>query len=137
MNFKRPFLTGKDVGTYETRFGFRNEVIHQGRFPSAKEALDFARYVYETILNTRTLLKELDAEAVQKVQILHSFRGHRAVEAKAGPPVKGADGLYRGVGTSGYPMMLNTMVQGAPTDFDSRLAEAKENLWLWGFPPQK
>lgn len=136
VNFKRPFLAGKTWGAYEDSVKFRNEVIHQGRFPSPKEAIDYARYVFELIRNTRAALKELDADAVQKVELRHFQRGHEAIEAKAGPPKPGKDGRYRSAGSAAMPMMFSTLNKDEPIDFDSRLARSEENLWLWGFPTQ-
>ena len=118
----------------EERFKFRNDVIHAGYFPSQQQVLDFARWVYELIVETRATLIALDANAVDKVELRHYRLGHVAVLAKAGEPKKGKDGMYRSASSAALPMMLNTMVKGAPEDFDTRLAAAKENLGLWGFP---
>lgn len=137
VNFRRPFLTGKALGEYEEMSSFRNKVIHQGRFPSHEEAMNYARYVFEVIRDNYAALKELDAEAVRKVELRHFRLGHEAIEAKAGPPKPGKDGLYRSASSSPMPMMFSSVIKGEPTDFDSRLARSKENLWLWGFPPQK
>ncbi len=109
-------------------------MIHQGRFPSYKEALGYARYVFELIRDTHAALKELDADVVQKVELRYLRRGHEAIEAKAGPPKPDKQGLYRSVTSAPLPMMFSTLNKNEPTDFDSRLARSKENLWLWGFP---
>lgn len=82
-------------------------------------------------------LKELDADAVRRVELRHFRLGQQAIEAKAGPPKPDKDGLYRRATSSPMPLMFSSIIKGEPTDFDSRLARSKENLWLWGFPPQK
>jgi hypothetical protein len=133
-NFKKPFLVGGALGAYEKKVTFRNEAIHQGRFPSGDETKQYARYVFELIRDTRAALKEFDAEMLQKIELRHIFRGHAAVEQKAGPPKQGPDGLYRGASSGSMPMMLNTIVKDEPQDFDSRLARSKGLLWWWGFP---
>lgn len=137
VNLKRPFLAGKPLGTYEEMSNFRNKVIHQGRFPSHEEAMKYARYVFELIRDTHAAVKELDADAVRKVELRHFRLGHQAIEMKAGPPKPGKDGLYRSATSSPMPLMFSSVIKGEPTDFDSRLARSQKNLWLWGFPPQK
>jgi hypothetical protein len=136
VNLGKAFKVGrKEIETYEKRFGFRNKVIHAGYFPSEKEVLDFARYVYDLIVETRKTLVNLDAAAVEKVELRHYAAGHAAVLEKAGGQLKvGKDGLYRSASGPSLPMMLNTMTQGDPEDFDSRLAASRKNLWLWGLP---
>jgi hypothetical protein len=135
-NFKRPFLAGAALNAYERQMKFRNEVIHQGRFPSGKETKHYAKQVFELIRDTRQALKDLDAETVQEIEVRHLFRGHAAVKAKAGAPKADKDGLYRGAGTAAFPVMLNPMAKDAPGDFETRLAHSTENLWLWGFPSE-
>ena len=85
------------------------------------------------IRDLRARLVQLDADAVQKVEFLHWRRGHQVIEAKAGGPWKTKDGMYRSGGGSAFPMILNSVIQGAPEDFDARLAATKGNMWLWGF----
>lgn len=132
-NFKRPFLADVEFN-YEKDVSFRNQVIHQGRFPNVKETLAYAKHVFELIHDTRQALKDLDAEATHKVELLHFLRGHAAVERKTGGPKPGPDGLYRSAGSAAMPTMLNAMITDAPTDFESRLAQSKDMLWWWGFP---
>ncbi len=95
--------------------------------------LAFAHYVYDLIRDLRARLVQLDADTVQKVEFLHWRRGHEAIEAKAGGPWKTKDGMYRSGGGSVFPLMLNSVIMGAPEDFEARLAAAKEHIWLWGF----
>jgi hypothetical protein len=134
VTFKKPFLESKALNMYDDAAKFRNDVIHQGRFPSQTETLAYARYVYELIRDTRSQLKALDADAVQKIELRHTWRGHTAIEKKAGPPTKGADGLYRGASSAAFPTMLTTMMSDQSMEFDARLANSKANMWLWGFP---
>lgn len=131
--FKRPFLIGKARTAFDEWTQFRNGVIHQGQFPSATKVQNYARYVYELIRDARRQLKALDPQAVQQVELRNIVRGHEAIEKKVGPPVPDKDGMYWGVSTAGFPMMLSTIVVGEPDDFDSRLANSKKNLSLWGF----
>ena len=66
VNEGTPFRTGKELATYDTKFGFRNKVIHAGYFPSRKEVLEFARYVYDLIVEVRDSIIKRDAETVRK-----------------------------------------------------------------------
>jgi len=136
-NVKRPFLSGKALGAYETWSSFRNGVIHQGRFPSTVETMNYARYVFDLVQDTRAILKSVDADAVEQIELRHFHRGHEAVRAKAGPPVPDRDGMYRGAGSAAMPMMLSTFNVDAPQDFDARLAESRANLGLWGFAERR
>jgi len=135
-NFKRPFLAGKAWSTYEDWVKFRNDIIHQGRFPSRVEAMKYARHVYELIRDAQAALKELDAEAVQKIQLRYMHRSHEVFEKKFGSPEKDQDGQYLGPSSTLFPLMLSA-ARASPTDFDSRLATAKHNLAIWGFSDVK
>jgi hypothetical protein len=126
-------MTKKEASTYEEQFGFRNRVIHAGYFPNHKEVLGLARYVYNLIYDLRAKLLELDEQAVQQVSFRHWRRGSLAVEAKAGGPWKTDDGMYRTPGGAILPMMLGSVISGGPQDFETRLAEAKDHIWMWGF----
>ena len=133
VNFKNPFMTKKEAAAYEEQFGFRNKVIHAGYFPNHKEVLALARYVYNLIYDLRAKRVELDEAAVEQVSFRHWRRGSLALEAKAGGPWKTEDGLYVTPGGAVLPMMLGSVIRGGPKDFDGRLADAKDQIWLWGF----
>lgn len=135
VNFGKPFKVGKELKRYEEQTSFRNKVIHEGYFASRTQVLDFARYVYELILETRKAIVSLDADAVRKVEFKHWHRGQDAVQAKASGPWRTSDGRYRSPTGAAYSMMLKSGMNGAPDDFDSRLSASKANLWLWGFRP--
>jgi hypothetical protein len=134
VNMKRPFLEGSAWSEYQERARFRNGVIHEGKFPSRSDTEDYAKSVFELIRDTRAELVKLDGEAVKRAKWQHLARGQQAVVRKAGPPQPDKDGLYWSPGGAGFAMMLSTIQTDAPTDFETRLAEAKSNLWLWGFP---
>lgn len=133
-NTGHPFLRGAKHRTFEEWTAFRNNVIHQGYFPSATKTLDYARYVFELIHETRTTLTTLDAAAVDKVQMRHYHQGHQAVSDKAGPPLPDKNGLYRSASSASIQMMLGGLNPDAPTDFESRLAGAQTRMSWWGFP---
>lgn len=133
-NVKRPFLEGRGWSDYQDRAKFRNGVIHEGKFPSRADTLDYAKSVFELIRDTRTELVKLDEKAIQQENWRHIRRSHEAVDKKAGPPQPDKDGLYHGSANAALTMMLSTIQTDAPTDFDARLAMAESNLWLWGFP---
>lgn len=133
-NLNRPFLEGSAWSDYQDRARFRNGVIHEGRFPSRADTLDYAKSVFELIRDTRTELVRLDEKAVQQANWRHIRRSHDAVEKKAGPPQPDENGLYHASGNAFLPMMLSTVQTDALADFEARLATAESNLWLWGFP---
>lgn len=134
VNHGRPFLGGEGWSAYEKWVAFRNEVIHQGMFPSAKRTQEYARYVFELIRDARAAMQELDAEAVRKAELRHYVRSHAAVEAKAGPPKPDKNGRYWGPGNMAMGLMLTQMAVDEPTDFDARLESARKNIGRWGFP---
>jgi hypothetical protein len=134
VNVGRPFLSGKERARYENWSAFRNSVIHQGSFPTSEKTMEYARYVYDLIVETRGDLEQLDADSVRKIQLRHYMRGHEAVREKGGPPTQGKDGLYRHPGSAAMSMMLGEFDAATPRDFDARLAAARTRLQLWGFP---
>lgn len=126
------FCDGRAWNAYTTRSKFRNDVIHAGLFPTRDQTRDYAKYVYDLIRETREKIVELDAEAVRVVEHRYQMESNKAVHSKAGPPKPDEDGRSWQSGGSSFPMMLAPLLKNAAVDFDSRLAETKDNLWLWG-----
>lgn len=133
VNMRRPFLDRKDLGEYEQKVSFRNDVIHKGQFPNPDKTRDYARFVFELIRGTHAELQKLDQNAIDQANRRHLTRSRAAIEKKAGPPQPDKDGVYWGIGGAGFAMMLSG-IQAEPADFESRLAEAEWRLPFWGFP---
>ncbi|TMQ04758.1 MAG: hypothetical protein E6J90_50620 [Deltaproteobacteria bacterium] len=86
INLRKPRFAGKELSVFEEWAGFRNKIIHQGRFPSRKETLEYAEFVYNLIRDTKYELIEHYPDSVQQVQLRHYARGRSTLEEKAGPP---------------------------------------------------
>lgn len=130
-NCKKPFISGKARSEFDHWTAFRNEVIHQGQFPTPAKVREYAQYVHGVIRRGRSELKELDADAVMKVELRHVVRGRAAIEKKAGPIQSDKDGIYWSGESAQLITMLSTFVQGSPEDFDSRLADLRDRLGVW------
>lgn len=132
-NLRKPFVSGAALQAYEKQVSFRNDVIHQGRFPSRSDTLGYAKHVFDIISDTRKTLTEFDADAVLQAQLNHMYRGHRLVEKKVGTPQKGSDGFYRGTSTAGISTMLMPHGDGVSRSFEAALESSRANL-AWWFP---
>jgi hypothetical protein len=135
-NMNKPFLEGKARHEFDNdRKNFRNRIVHQGQFPTRAEVEDYARYVFDLIFRTIRELEDRYPDAILHTRLRQSQRGRDVIEKKVGPPQPDQDGRYWSVSGSELITMLSTFVKGRPDDFDSRLADAKDRLWLWGLQP--
>jgi hypothetical protein len=98
MHLAHLLLVGRNYkGDDDKRRKFRNKVVHDGVFPSREKATDYARYVYDTILDGVAELRRLAPAASQREIGIEVGRGQMALREKV-PDTRVFDRLGRDVG---------------------------------------
>jgi hypothetical protein len=121
-------LTGAAYqGDPASRRTFRNNVLHDGYFPSRDEAMSYGRYVHDTILDG---LEELRAEALRSIQLEVSAvvsRAHDLLRARPGNESETIQTQLLGT-------LVNCLGGGTRRPFDEAFRMFADGLHVWHEP---
>jgi len=119
----KPELDGRSRRDTLTWSAFRNEVIHNGYIPSAKEVIEYGNLVYQFIYRLIRELKANCSEFMGKATFHHVARGHGVADGKS-------------VGTMSLPTLISLVRTERPAQHlrDVLPGLEKYSRWLYGRP---